>query len=96
MKKSRRYWVSALLSLLLFSTLDRHQHMAVVSVQGAETLLSFLFFFSAELEADPLSQARYRWYGYIAAYIACIFGHRPGLLSNMRVKEVLAAKDKAD
>lgn len=59
-------------------------------------MLSFLVLFSAELEADPLSQARYRWYGYIAAYIACIFGHRPGVLSNMKMKEVLAAKDKAD
>ncbi|XP_028419527.1 uncharacterized protein LOC114545461 [Perca flavescens] len=73
---------------------SQHSHV-VVSLHGAETLLSFLVLFSAKLEADPLSQARYKFYGYIRL-IASIYGHRLGVLANMRMAEVMVAKERAD
>ncbi len=31
---------------------------------------------------------RYRFFGYMAAYLSSIYGHRTGVLTKMRVKEV--------
>ncbi|XP_027132289.1 uncharacterized protein LOC113745051 [Larimichthys crocea] len=38
---------------------------------------------------DP--KTRYRFFGYLAAYLSSIYGHRTGVLTRMRVKEVRAA-----
>ncbi|TKS65747.1 Proteoglycan 4 [Collichthys lucidus] len=38
---------------------------------------------------DP--RTRYRFYGYLAAYLTSIYGHRTGVLTRMRVKEVKEA-----
>ncbi|KAE8278145.1 hypothetical protein D5F01_LYC23785 [Larimichthys crocea] len=38
---------------------------------------------------DP--KPRYRFFGYLAAYLSAIYGHRTGVLTRMRVKEVRAA-----
>ncbi|TKS66026.1 hypothetical protein D9C73_000082 [Collichthys lucidus] len=38
---------------------------------------------------DP--KTRYRFFGYFAAYLSSIYGHRTGVLTRMRVKEVRAA-----
>ena len=35
---------------------------------------------------DP--KTRYRFFGYLVAYLASIYGHRSGVLTRMRVKEV--------
>lgn len=35
---------------------------------------------------DPAS--RYRFFGYLAAYLSSIYGHRTGVLTRMRVREV--------
>ncbi len=44
---------------------------------------------------DP--KTRYRFFGYLAAYLSSIYGHRTGVLTKMRVKEVKDAlgDDKA-
>ncbi|XP_027132788.1 uncharacterized protein LOC113745443, partial [Larimichthys crocea] len=38
---------------------------------------------------DP--KPRYRFFGYLAAYLSAIYGHRTGVLTRMRVREVRAA-----
>ncbi|KAG7462343.1 Proteoglycan 4 [Solea senegalensis] len=35
---------------------------------------------------DP--RTRYRFFGYLAAYLLCIYGHRSGVLTKIKVKEV--------
>lgn len=44
---------------------------------------------------DTSQELRYRFYGYFAALIASVFGHRTGVLVNMTVSEVSAARDNA-
>lgn len=46
----------------------------------------------AEMEGDNSQQLRYRFYGYLSAFIASIYGHRTGVLTNMTVEEVEEAK----
>ncbi|XP_031167370.1 uncharacterized protein LOC116058682 isoform X7 [Sander lucioperca] len=45
------------------------------------------------LEENHTPSLRYRFYGYFAAFTASIYGHRPGLLSNLRVSEVEEAAE---
>lgn len=46
-----------------------------------------------EMEEDPWSvQLRYMFYGYLSAYLACIYGHRTGVMTNMTVEEVEEAE----
>lgn len=44
------------------------------------------------MDVDESPELRHRFYAYISAFITCIYGHRPGVLSNMTVAEVEAAK----
>lgn len=47
------------------------------------------------LENEDIPPLRYRFYGYMAAFIASIYGHRTGVFANMTVSEVQAAKESA-
>ncbi|XP_013884095.1 uncharacterized protein LOC106532549 [Austrofundulus limnaeus] len=47
------------------------------------------------MESDQSLQLRYRFFGYLAAYIHCLYGHRPGVLVNLTVSEVKAARRDA-
>lgn len=40
-------------------------------------------------------ELRCRFYGYFAAFVASIYGHRTGVMANMTVAEVTAARDNA-
>lgn len=65
--------------------------------QVAETVLCSIFFhvlLSDQLKAEHTTQVWYHFYGYFSASIACIYGHHPGLLVNMKVDGILAAKDR--
>lgn len=42
---------------------------------------------------DP--KARYQFLGMLAAYFACLYGHRSGVYTEMLVKEVEAAQGDA-
>lgn len=44
------------------------------------------------MEGDNSQQLRYRFYGYLSAFISSIYGHRTGVLTNMTVEEVEEAK----
>lgn len=41
---------------------------------------------------DQTIGLRYRFYGYLAAFVASIYGHRTGVLTNMTVQEVKEAE----
>ncbi|KAF7214730.1 transcript variant X2 [Nothobranchius furzeri] len=48
------------------------------------------------LEKEPTDhKVRYRFFGFLAAFISSIYGHRTGVISNMTVKEVTNARKKA-
>ncbi len=47
---------------------------------------------SEEMKEDQLQQLQYTFYGYLSAFVASIYRHRPGVLTNMTVSEALAAK----
>ncbi|KAF7198708.1 uncharacterized protein [Nothobranchius furzeri] len=48
-----------------------------------------------QVEKEPRDQKlRYRLFGYFAALIASIHGHRTGIISNMKVKEVMDARNE--
>ncbi|KAL2102329.1 hypothetical protein ACEWY4_001497 [Coilia grayii] len=44
-----------------------------------------------ELEEDG-EASRYHFYGYFAAFVSSLYGHRPGVITNMLLKEVALAK----
>lgn len=46
------------------------------------------------MAANPTRQLTNSFFGYFAAFISCIFGHRRGVIVNMTVKEVMEAKKK--
>lgn len=45
-----------------------------------------------ELEEDG-GASRYRFYAYFAAFVVSLYGHRPGVITNMLLKEVAQAKE---
>uniref|UniRef100_A0A1A8QRW1 Serine/arginine repetitive matrix 1 n=3 Tax=Nothobranchius rachovii TaxID=451742 RepID=A0A1A8QRW1_9TELE len=48
------------------------------------------------LETQPTdNKGRYRFFGYLAAFIASIYGHRTGVIANMTVTEVMNARKNA-
>lgn len=47
------------------------------------------------LEVENTASLRYLFYGYVAAFVSSIYGHRTGVLANMTVPEVQAARDAA-
>lgn len=47
----------------------------------------------AHMSAHETIQVRHEFYGYLSAYIMSIYGHRPGVLTNMTVDEVKKATD---
>ena len=55
--------------------------------------LSLSFFLSDDIECAPPRdpRTRYRFFGYLAAYLMCIYGHRRGVLTSLRVREVKEA-----
>ncbi|XP_014833957.1 PREDICTED: uncharacterized protein LOC106911668, partial [Poecilia mexicana] len=46
--------------------------------------------------APPTVQLRHRLYGYLACYLSAVYGHRPGVLTNMTVGELQEAIDDAE
>ncbi|XP_044043737.1 uncharacterized protein LOC122872093 isoform X2 [Siniperca chuatsi] len=48
------------------------------------------------MKHDDTQQLRYRFYGYFSAFVACIYGHRTGVLTNMTVDEVSEHKTNRD
>ncbi|XP_014882884.1 uncharacterized protein LOC106944179 [Poecilia latipinna] len=50
-----------------------------------------------KLEAAPPNvQLRHRLYGYLACYLSAVYGHRPGVLTNMTVEELQEAIEDAE
>lgn len=56
-------------------------------------LVLTVFSCSDELEGNP-EVSRYRFYGYLAAFITSLYGHRPGVVTNMLLKEVARAQQE--
>ncbi|KAL2102325.1 hypothetical protein ACEWY4_001493 [Coilia grayii] len=46
-----------------------------------------------ELEEDG-EASRYHFYGYFAAFVSSLYGHRPGVITNMLLKELYLQKDE--
>lgn len=46
-----------------------------------------------QMAARETIHVRHQFYGYLSAFIMSIYGHRPGVLTNMTVGEVQTAKD---
>ncbi|XP_075938455.1 uncharacterized protein LOC142939013 isoform X2 [Anarhichas minor] len=47
-----------------------------------------------QMEASGESDPRCTFYGYFSAFVASVYGHHPGVLTNMMVEEVWAAKEE--
>ncbi|XP_037829302.1 uncharacterized protein LOC119616659 [Kryptolebias marmoratus] len=50
----------------------------------------------ADMTGDDSQELRYRFYGYLCAYIASLYGHRTGVFSHLMVSEVEEARGKIE
>ncbi|CAL8300666.1 unnamed protein product [Arctogadus glacialis] len=62
------------------------EDLAKCQVMAKEKIPSLLADMKAAPPRDP--KTRYRFFGYLVAYLSSIYGHRSGVLTRMRVREV--------
>ena len=91
-EKSPPYSVSSL-SRLLSRLLSRSRSLSCAIKASSLIVLFSHLLVSADIKAAPPRdpKTRYRFFGYLVAYLASIYGHRAGVLTRMRVKEVKEA-----
>lgn len=58
--------------------------------------MTYLSYLSDEMEKGPSLTALHRFTGYFSALVCSIYGHRPGVLTNMTVNEVVRARTVGD